>query len=161
MKGTSPSRGCGEVAANGIKRAMMEFPDFISTTRRRKSCPLSPSESISPRTFFAVHGVNENGQPALVKPTISRDQLLSLIANLPPCLIGWRACFGNTATPSNSWPQVCHSRGRGYSRLTMEAPVRVFHQGPGKMPNMTVCSFAVHLLTQRAQRGRKRLRKGL
>ena len=31
--------------------------------------------------------------------------------------------------------------------------MRVFHQGPGKMPNMTVCSFAVHLLTQQAQRG--------
>lgn len=34
----------------------------------------------------------------------------------------------------------------------MEAPVRVFHWGPGKMPNMTVGSFAVlHLLTQLAQ----------
>ena len=37
MKGTSPSRGCGEVAAIGIKSAMMEFLDFINTTRRGKS----------------------------------------------------------------------------------------------------------------------------
>jgi len=36
MKGTSPSRGCGRVVANGIKRAMMEFPDFINTTRKGK-----------------------------------------------------------------------------------------------------------------------------
>ena len=55
------------------------------------------------KNIFAVHGVNENGQPELVTPKVSRDQLLPLIANLPPCLIGWRACFGNTATPSNSW----------------------------------------------------------
>ena len=46
------------------------------------------------KNIFAVHGVNKNGQPALVKPKISRDQLLPLIANLPPCLIGWRACSG-------------------------------------------------------------------
>ena len=26
------------------------------------------------KNIFAVHGVNENGQPALVKPKISRDQ---------------------------------------------------------------------------------------
>ena len=46
------------------------------------------------KTIFAVHGVNENGQPALVKPKISRDQLLPLIANLPPCTIGMEACSG-------------------------------------------------------------------
>ena len=37
MKGTSPSRGCDWVVANGIKRAMMEFLDFINTYRRGKS----------------------------------------------------------------------------------------------------------------------------
>ena len=57
------------------------------------------------KNIFAVHGVNENGQPALDKPKISRDQLLPLIANLPPCTIGWRAYFGNTATPPNPWRQ--------------------------------------------------------
>ena len=46
------------------------------------------------KNIFAVHGVNENGQPALVKPKISRDQLLPLIANLPPCTIGMEACSG-------------------------------------------------------------------
>ena len=55
------------------------------------------------KNIFAVHGVNENGRAELVKPKISRDQLLPLIANLPPCTIGWRACFGSTVTPSNSW----------------------------------------------------------
>ena len=37
------------------------------------------------KNIFAVHGVNESGQPELVKPKISRDQFLPLIANLPPC----------------------------------------------------------------------------
>ena len=32
MKGTSPSRGCGEAAAFGIESAMMEFLDFINTS---------------------------------------------------------------------------------------------------------------------------------
>ena len=32
MKGTSPSRGCDWVVANGIDRAMMEFLDFINTS---------------------------------------------------------------------------------------------------------------------------------
>ena len=36
------------------------------------------------KNIFAVHGVNENGRAELVKPKVSRDQLLPLIANLPP-----------------------------------------------------------------------------
>ena len=39
------------------------------------------------KSIFAVHGVNENGKAELVKPKVSRDQLLPLIANLSPCLI--------------------------------------------------------------------------
>lgn len=37
------------------------------------------------KNIFAVHGVNEGGHAELVKPRVSRDQLLPLIANLPPC----------------------------------------------------------------------------
>ena len=51
------------------------------------------------KSIFAVHGVNENGKAELVKPKVSRDQLLPLIANLSPCLIGWRAPLG-TPIPS-------------------------------------------------------------
>jgi hypothetical protein len=40
-------------------------------------------------------------------------------------------------------------KGNLVSRLTNEAPARVFHQGPGICPLMTICSFAVrHLLIQ-------------
>lgn len=46
------------------------------------------------KNVFAIHGVDESGKPALVKPKVARDQLLPLIANLPPCLIGMEACTG-------------------------------------------------------------------
>lgn len=46
------------------------------------------------KNVFAVHGVNESGKAELVKPKVTRDQLLPLIANLPPCLIGMEACSG-------------------------------------------------------------------
>ncbi len=46
------------------------------------------------KNVFAIHGVDENGKVGLVKPKVARDQLLPLIANLPPCLIGMEACSG-------------------------------------------------------------------
>ena len=46
------------------------------------------------KNVFAVHGVDENGKAVLIKPKVSRDQLLPLIAQLPPCLIGIEACSG-------------------------------------------------------------------
>uniref|UniRef100_E6QW38 Transposase of ISCARN111, IS110 family IS1111 group n=1 Tax=mine drainage metagenome TaxID=410659 RepID=E6QW38_9ZZZZ len=46
------------------------------------------------KNVFAVHGVDDNGKPVLVKPKVTRADLLPLIANLPPCLIGMEACSG-------------------------------------------------------------------
>ena len=46
------------------------------------------------KNVFAVHGVNETGKPERVKLKVPRDQLMPLIANLPPCLIGMEACSG-------------------------------------------------------------------
>ncbi|MBS4096915.1 MAG: IS110 family transposase [Sulfuricella sp.] len=46
------------------------------------------------KNVFAVHGVDDNGKPALVKPKLSREHLLPLIAQLPPCVIGMEACSG-------------------------------------------------------------------
>ncbi len=70
------------------------------------------------KNIFAIHGVNESGKAELVKPKVPRDQLLPLIANLPPCLIGMEACPFRTplgATVSTVRPhrpldraQVCH-----------------------------------------------------
>jgi len=58
------------------------------------------------KNIFAVHGVNENGQAELVKPRVSRDQLLPLIANLPPCTIGMEACSG-----AHHWARLFRQHG--------------------------------------------------
>jgi transposase len=46
------------------------------------------------KNVFALHGVDKSGQAILVKPKVSRNQLLCLVAQLPPCLIGMEACSG-------------------------------------------------------------------
>ena len=46
------------------------------------------------KNVFAVHGVDDNGKPVLVKPKVARDKLVELIAQLPPCVIGMEACSG-------------------------------------------------------------------
>ena len=43
------------------------------------------------KNVFAVHGVDEAGKPALVRPEVPRAKLMKLIANLQPCLIGMEA----------------------------------------------------------------------
>jgi len=46
------------------------------------------------KNVFAVHGVDDSGKPALVKPKVSREHLLPLVAQLLPCVIGMEACSG-------------------------------------------------------------------
>lgn len=73
------------------------------------------------KNIFAVHDVNENGRAEPVKPKVSHDQLLPLIAQLPPFLIG------------------------------IEAPVRVFHQGPAMCPTRPfVISQSIFLHNERS-----------
>ncbi|MBK7357150.1 MAG: hypothetical protein IPI94_14305, partial [Propionivibrio sp.] len=62
------------------------------------------------------YGVDDNGKSALVKPKVSREHLLPLVAQLPPCVIGMgrsaplHGCFANTATlPVTDRPQVRHA----------------------------------------------------
>lgn len=46
------------------------------------------------KNVFAVHGVNDAGKPALVKPAVPRARLLEVMAAVPPCTIGMEACSG-------------------------------------------------------------------
>lgn len=39
------------------------------------------------RNVFAIHGVDGAGKAMLIKPRVPRDQLVTLIAQLPACLI--------------------------------------------------------------------------
>ncbi|UBM07912.1 IS110 family transposase [Cupriavidus metallidurans] len=58
------------------------------------------------KNVFAVHGVDESGKAALIKPRVSRDKLSELIAQLPPCLIGMEACSG-----AHHWARVFQQYG--------------------------------------------------
>ena len=58
------------------------------------------------KNIFAVHGVDENGKAILIKPKVLRDQLLLLIAKLPPCLIGLEACSG-----AHYWARLFRTHG--------------------------------------------------
>jgi len=46
------------------------------------------------KNVFAVHGVDEAGRPALVRPAVPRARLHELIASLPPCTVAMEACTG-------------------------------------------------------------------
>jgi transposase len=46
------------------------------------------------KNVFAVHGVDEHGKVALVRPSVPRAKLHELIATLPACTIGMEACSG-------------------------------------------------------------------
>ena len=46
------------------------------------------------KNVFAVHGVDERGKVALVRPSVPRAKLHELIATLPACTIGMEACSG-------------------------------------------------------------------
>ena len=58
------------------------------------------------KNVFAVHGVDDNGKPALVKPKVARADLLALIVQLSPCLIGMEACSG-----AHHWARLFRQHG--------------------------------------------------
>jgi transposase len=58
------------------------------------------------KNVFAVHGVDDNGKPVLVRPKVARVELLSLIAQIPPCLIGMEACSG-----AHHWARLFRQHG--------------------------------------------------
>ena len=59
---------------------MMEFP-LINPRRKGKSMRIITVGIDLAKNVFAVHGANETGKAELVKPRVSRDQLLPLIAS--------------------------------------------------------------------------------
>ena len=58
------------------------------------------------KNVFAVHGVDDNGKPVLLRPKVPRAELLSLIAQVPPCLIGMEACSG-----AHHWARLFRQHG--------------------------------------------------
>jgi len=58
------------------------------------------------KNVFAVHGVDEQGKPALVRPSVTRGKLHELIASLAPCTIGMEACSG-----AHHWARLFSAHG--------------------------------------------------
>ena len=58
------------------------------------------------KNVFAVHGVDEYGKPALVRPSVARARLHELIAGLPPCTVAMEACSG-----AHHWARLFAARG--------------------------------------------------
>jgi transposase len=74
------------------------------------------------KNVFAVHGVNDSGKPVLVKPKVARADLLPLIAQLPPCLIGMEACTG-----AHHWARLFRQHGHTVKLMApkLVAPYRM------------------------------------
>ena len=71
---------------------------------------------------FAIHGVDEAGKAMLIKPRVPRDQLVTLIAQLPACLIGMEACSG-----AHHWARVFQQHGHTVKLMApnLVAPYRM------------------------------------
>src|SRR5678816_1076905 len=63
-------------------------------TRKGKSMAILYVGIDLAKNVFAIHGVDEHGKPALVRPSVPRARLHQLVAALPPCTIGMEACSG-------------------------------------------------------------------
>lgn len=58
------------------------------------------------KNVFAVHGVDEHGKPALIRPNVARSKLHELVAKLPSCTIGMEACSG-----AHHWARLFQASG--------------------------------------------------
>lgn len=87
MKGTTPSRGSWI-----LQRTATRCHDGLSLVSLIKSLEKGNSMNIITvgidlaKHIFAVHGVDQHGKAVLVKPRVARDQLLALVAQLPPLM---------------------------------------------------------------------------
>ena len=77
----------------------MERSNFLSTHLEGEIITIVTVGIDLAKNVRAVHGVDETGKPALVRPVVKRAALLELIAKLSPCLIGMEACSG-----AHHWP---------------------------------------------------------
>ena len=46
------------------------------------------------KNVFSLNGINSAGKPVLLRPSVRREQLRALLAQLPPCVIGMEVCSG-------------------------------------------------------------------
>jgi transposase len=80
------------VAGYGIKVPRWEVRTLINSLVlwKGKSMAIVSVDLDLAKNVFAIHGVDESGKPALVRPSVPCAKLIELIASLPPCLIGMK-----------------------------------------------------------------------
>ena len=94
MKGTSPSQGVRAEAQYGNEVPRWEVRSLINSLQKGKSMSIVYVGIDLAKNVFAVHGVDEAGKPALVRPAVPRARLHELVAGLPPCTVAMEACTG-------------------------------------------------------------------
>lgn len=80
----------------------MHLPVRTTNERVIPKLPRQPAEIFThalttnqiAKNVFALHGVDAADRACLVRPSVRRDQLLEMVAKLPPCTIGMEACSG-------------------------------------------------------------------
>jgi transposase len=74
------------------------------------------------KNVFAVHGVDEHGKPALVRPAVPRAKLHEVIAALPPCTVAMEACTG-----AHHWARLFAAHGHAVRLIAPKfvAPYRM------------------------------------
>lgn len=79
------------------------------------------------KSVFSLHGVDASGRTVLRK-TVRRDQLMALVAALPPCLIGMEACGG-----AHEWARQFQRHGHrvGIMMARFVAPYRKSSKNDG------------------------------
>ena len=87
MQGTSPSRDVHMDVVYGNKVPRWEVFDLINASQKGKSMAILFVGIDLAKNVFAVHGVDEAGKPAMVRPSVPRAKLHELIASLPPCAV--------------------------------------------------------------------------
>lgn len=83
----------------------MDKVSTLAANRTDENVPVMIGIDLA-KNVFAVHAVNRHGKPVLIKPLVRRDQLLDLLAQLPPCVIGMEACSG-----AHHWARQLQSLG--------------------------------------------------
>lgn len=86
------------------------------------------------KNVFAIHGVDEAGKAVLIKPRVSRDQLVTLIAQLPPCLMGMEACSG-----AHHWACVFQQHGHTVKLMAPKLVAPLSHVGQARQERRDGC----------------------
>src|SRR6266851_656988 len=91
MKGTSPTRSGFWPTRH--RSAKIEVSKVNLITRGEVMEKITTVGIDLAKAVFSLHGVDGAGRVVL-RRTVRRDQLLEVVAGLPPCLIGMEACSG-------------------------------------------------------------------